>query len=46
VIAALPDRVPQRLITMLGAIDANADGAVTKDEARAAWKAFKERHGK
>ena len=42
VIASLPAKAPPRLIAKLHEIDADGDGAVTKEEARAKCKARRE----
>jgi hypothetical protein len=45
-IASLPAGLPPRLIARLHEIDANGDGIVTKDEAKAWFKAHRPDHGK
>lgn len=45
-IASLPAELPPRLLARLHAIDANADGVVSKDEAKAWMKAHKGDHKK
>lgn len=45
-IAALPPGLPERLLAKLRRIDADANGLVTKDEAKAAWFSHKKKHDK